>query len=550
MFAEQFGLPESRPVQMDKLLLDGALELLTESRSRHWRTVHPLVAEECMRQLFTLGHGDPETWHQQLSSWSKRFIEFCRGETPIAGEEGLDIARRVFVFRDNSEILGSERAGSAYFSEALEQIPSPEGRLEVLRHLTEWFPDEAHFWAHLGRFLSTAMKEHKQACDAIEHAIGLQPRDHVLHHMKGMVQRERAYELMSEKAAIDDVIAQAESAADAFSRARELDPDDEHGYISDAQMCLRVLDYCGAVQRTDAIRAASNPASPKWVRESLQGVEDLLAQVRQNREGERASRFEEACRADLDVMYGDYRTALQRWDSMLSRGDVYRPPIRRQIVWAYLSRNERQWNEMKPDEVTRSVQLLAENLDEEPNNERNLRLWLQAVRVAQATPNLDTIIEKLGYWRANSDSLEPAYYLFIMYCLKAFEGSSLARDKAMRTLEECRVKARYRRNRSKSFEWLGDGEGLRRLIHQDALGEWDRDVQFWRDPKILSRVHGVVRRIQGPEAGEIETEAGLSAFYVPARAEHYKGEAENRRVTCYIGFSYDGLRAWSVQNSE
>ncbi|MEQ8854145.1 RNA-binding domain-containing protein [Gimesia sp.] len=547
-FAEEFGVPSNRPIKMNSLFPSSTLELLVEVKPNYWRTVHPLVAEECMRQIFTPNNADQEAWGQYLSKWSIQFIDFCRGTNPLVSDESLDIVRQVFVFRDNSEILGSERAGTVYFSESLEKIPSPEGRLEVLKYLTQSFPEEAHFWAHLGRFLSTVLKEHNSALESVEHAISLQPNDHILHHMKGMVIRAYVYQLISEKKPIEDVVDHAANAANSFLQARDLEPDDEHGYISDVQMCLKILDYCGETQKSKPIIAATNPSTPKWVRERVEYIEDLLLQVRQNREGEKPSRFEEKCRADLSFIYGDHSTALQRWDSMLTRQDVYSPPIRRQIIWAYLSRGDRKWTSLKNSEIERSLKLLNDNLDEEPNNERNLRLWLQAIRMSLHPPSLDTVIEKLAYWRANSDTLEPVFYLFVAYSLKAIEGSSLAKDNALKCLEECSIRSRYRRNRSKSFEWLGIGDGLKRLIHQDSLGDWDSDKQFWTDPSKLERVNGIIRRIQGPESGELEIDSGLRAFFVPARSGHYKGESENRRITCFIGFSYDGLRAWSVKD--
>ena len=547
MFADYFSMPVDLSVKFEELLPSSLLEILIESELGVWRTVHQVIARECMRQIFTSVDADQDIWTQRLSQWSLRFIEFCRGHTPVASEDGLDLVRRVFVFRGNSEILGSERAGSSKFSDVIERIPAREGRLKVLEHLTGYFPDEAHFWAHLGRFYSSALCEYDKACEAVEYAIGLQPDDHVLHHMKGMVLRSQIYQMISNKRDLSEIVSKAEAAADAFTKARELDPDDEHGYISEAQMILRVIDYCGVVKKTAPVLVASSGSSPKWVRESVQNVEELLAQVRHNRKGEHPSRFEEDCMAKLDILYGDHSTALQRWDSMLVREDVYRPPIRRQIVWAYLARRRRDWNDLKPNELKRAVTLLSTNLDEEPNNERNLRLWLQAVRAGENPPSIDSVVEKIFYWHSNSDSLEPAYYLFVLYSLKAFEGSSLARDKANRVLDECRARSRYRRNRTKSFEWIARGEGLKRLLHQDALGEWDRDCQFWSDPSPLDRLNGVVSHIQGPEAGEIETTSGLKAFYAPGPAGHHQGETENRRVTFYIGFSYDGLRAWDVK---
>ena len=38
------------------------------------------------------------------------------------------------------------------------------------------------------------------------------------------------------------------------------------------------------------------------------------------------------------------------------------------------------------------------------------------------------------------------------------------------------------------------------------------------------------------------------AFFVPAKGGYSRGHSENRPVTFYLGFSYDGLRAWAVKD--
>ena len=55
-------------------------------------------------------------------------------------------------FRDNTELIGTERSATQQFSEFLTDIPSTEERSRVLRRLSELYPDEPHVWAHLGRF--------------------------------------------------------------------------------------------------------------------------------------------------------------------------------------------------------------------------------------------------------------------------------------------------------------------------------------------------------------------------------------------------------------
>ena len=550
LFAGYLGLSEKKPVTLENLCPSQSFDILVEAERGYWRTVHSIVAEECIRQVLmpTIEGADPRAWRYQLSAWCREIVRFCRGRHPEASSEGRDLANRVFVFRGNSELIGSERAGSNQFSMLINDLPSPEARLEVLRALTERFPHEAHLWAHLGRFYSVVLKEYEKAADAIEESISIQPADHVLHHMKGMNLRARLYDRIADRAALEDVAELAKEAAEAFGEARRLRPDDEHGYISEVQMTLRVLDYCGELRGEAPIVAVASAQCPEWIRDCTEKVESLLATVRESRRGEEASVYEEDCRARLGAIYGDYSTALQRWNSLLDRAATYRPSVRRQIVWTYLARKGRDWSALSGKEVGRSIELLEENLREDPDDERNFRLWLRAIRYSEVVPSVETVIEKLSAWHVVSDSVEPAYYLFVMHVLRALEGSRLAAESVGRYLEECRKKTRYRRNRTRSFEWIGTGAGLRRLVHHDSLGMWDRGAQFWSDRSLLDVVDGVVVRIQGPEAGEIEIEGGLRAFYVPGRVDHHSGNAENRRVQFFLGFSYDGLRAWEVRD--
>jgi tetratricopeptide (TPR) repeat protein len=554
-FADLLQLPPERSVDLARALHEETRELLVNAEPGRWRTAHPLVAEACLSQLLAPGVSEPNVWKQRLSDWAKEFITFCRGTLPVPAEAELDLAERVFVYRDNSELLGTERAGSAQFAQIIEDIPSDEGRLEVLRHLTAVFPENAHFWAHLGRFYSMKMKEFSQAVGAIDQALNLQPDDNTLHHMKGMALRNEAYESIAARRPLTEVVRKAEDSARSFAEARRLDPEDEYGYISDTQMIIRVLDYAGSFHDGDAMRAATHEDAPSWLRQSVQTAEDLLDQVRRNHPGESPSDYEERCRAGLSALYGDHDAALQRWGNVLNRKDVYAPPIRRQMVWTYLARRRRKWAELTPKDIRRVVELLGQNMDQEPQEPRNLRLWLEAIRHIQPAPTLESVIEKLVYWKASTGGLEPTYYLYVMYALKtipsgSFAGSTLARDQARRALEECRGLARNRRNRTKSFEWLGPGEGLERLVRQERLGSWNLDTDFWADSSPLLRIGGVISRIYGPEAGEIEIGGGLTAFFVPGRSSHMKGRSENSPVSCFIGFSYDGLRAWSVQDQK
>ena len=274
-FADQLGLPKNRPVDLASALAP-ALDLLVETGSGTWRTAHDLIAYETVQQILMTGSHDRRTWNQQLSEWAREFAAFCRGSDPVRSEALLEVARRVFIYRDNSELIGTERSATELFAQIIQDIPSPEGALEVLRFLTDVYAEEAHFWAHLGRFHSHNRRDWLSAIECIDRALAMDDEDSVLHHMKGMVLRASLYEAMSSPASVGELVTIARRASESFERGRNLNPENEHGHISEAQMLIRLLEHAGR-GFDDGVWGymASGNADP-WLREGLQRAEGLL----------------------------------------------------------------------------------------------------------------------------------------------------------------------------------------------------------------------------------------------------------------------------------
>jgi tetratricopeptide (TPR) repeat protein len=398
------------------------------------------------------------------------------------------------------------------------------------------------------------MRDTENALRALDQAISINPDDDVLYHMKGMALRNQLYEAMSSgeasKQALDSALDLAHKAAEQFAIARTKEPDDEHGYISHIQMLLKLIEFAKRATGTESAQQIFiSPTINASLRESLDLAEDLLEQARRLREGDRPSFHVERCRVQMDALYGKFDVVLSGWNNLLTRPDVYRPPIRRQLVQAYLVRKSRRWDNLDAREISRIVELLEQNILEEPNDRKNLRLWMQAVRRAQPPMALDHVIERVSYWRANSFEIDPVYYLYILYTLKAMDGYVLALDPLKENLDECRRRARLRPNRTGSFEWIGPGQGLRQLVHYTELGDWSDEQDFWEGSARLCRIKGTIISISGPEAGLIEVRGGVRAFFVPGKSGHSRGRDENRAVDCFLGFSYDGPRAWEVRNA-
>jgi len=542
-FASLLGIPHVKPVEIRNVFIGDAnhtLDLLVEASAGMWRTSHPLIALELLKILLAPSGAaaEGETWRQSVSKWAKEFATLCGCEGSVPSDSLLELARRVFIYRDNVEVMGTERATN-HFSHLLDDIPSDVGRIDVLRHLTECFPEEAHMHAHLGRFLGTR-GEFAEALHEIGFAISLQNDDHVLHHMRGMVYRQKLKAIAEKGASLDELVEVCKEASDSFARARSMAPDLEHGYISEIQTLLELVDRA-------RMSGVVNPVGNQFLKEALERAEDLLDQLQHLYAGEEPSRYALDCQARMSRLYGDFQVALQNWDNLLARPEVPKPPVRRQIVWTLLRRHQGQWENMSRKEAQRAQRLLEENLQENSNDSTSLRLWLRAIRYSVTPPSLDALTEKVSYWRSNTTSLDAAFYLYVMHFLRALKGSAQALVDFEQALEVCKSITKYRRDRTRSFEWIGPKDGIGSLVHQSQLGDWMGD--FWESTSSLTRLEGRIKSIDGPQKGTLELESGAHAFFVPAKSDIHEGRDEHARITCFIGLSYDGPRAWDVKLS-
>lgn len=580
MFFHILGLESTATVQLERVLDKRRRSLLireTSDGETCWRPSHQLIAVEVWEQILAGSATKREVWKDNLSTWAIQFIEDCdalyEATHKVPSERVLQLLSRLFIQRDRWDIRGAwDVLGLTrrrpYFARLIEDVEVPEGQLSVFRALVEHFPEKPHFWAHLGRHLSW-QGDHRKALEAIERSLELDDKDDVLHHMNGMALRNQAYDLMKEaerqarrgEVASDEVLERIkklwQQAADAFTSSRVFAPNKEHSYVSHIQLLTRAIEF--GFKMSDAasyVDFLTDPGSLEY-QEKLGLAEELLEDVKhiQGGEKQRFSRYVLGCEARINGVSEDYTRIIEGWTRLLSQPDVYKPPIRRRLAFAYVGNRNRSWDDLGPEELEEIIRLMESNLLAEPDNDRDIRLWFRAAR---RTPSaaIDSAIERLSYWYARGEATDALYYLYVLQTLKAIDGSAVAKAKAERLIKESRRAARNLEYRTRSYDWLGEGSEMTCLVHYSRLGDWDRDKDFWTNIEPLERVSGLVAVIDRPEVGSIELECGLKAFFVPARAVDEFGHPgfvrerhENKRVSFFLGFSYEGLRAWRVEHA-
>ena len=556
-FGPTLGIPASRLVTMSKVIPDYVRELLVED-DFVVRPAHYLIAEEILLQEMARTSNDRRNWRVGLADLANEFIDLLAQLPHRRRGATSDILRAVLIERGSAE----SPAGSSdtEFSPLLEDIPNVDGRRRVLEHLVDTFPNEPHFWAHLGRFHGRIDRDHQRAHTAHQTAIGLLPDDPLLHHMAGMGWRTELYDLLgSVHVRLSDeheakILELIKEASREFTAARSLDKRSEYSYVSQVQMILRVV---GTVSRAkgyqhESMRFLTLRGNDSY-RELIDHAQNLLSDLELTKGSETPSQLHASVQADLEKLHGNHFEAIQQLTNVLDRQDSYRPPIRRAIIRAYASRREDDWSRLTDRELARVVELAKDNIVEEPASDHNLRLWLRAVRTENAL-SVDSVAEQLSYKRIQNPSVHTTYYLYIMKFLQLETGDLAVADEVPELITECSRLAQGLSRTTTSSEWLGKEAGLAALVHSSTLGPWDDRKRFRTNTEHLRAVRGRIAQIRHHGSGEIELPTGLRAFFVPSSGAvpggYIAGQDIGREVEFYLGFSYDGLRAWSVHDPE
>lgn len=531
--ARLVGLPPSRAGSFARTLAPELRSLLWRSPEGAWRTTHSLVAEEILRQL----GGGRDLWQQALSNWGRIFANFCL-------DGGDDDAMRHLmesVFTERDDDATQSGANRESFARFIEAIPSRDGASQLLKYLADRQPDHPHIWAHTARYYAFRMRDFPTAEAYAKRASALSPDSSTLHHIVGMVYRARVYDGLGRNVSLNELSTWVDDASKEFAICRELAPSTkDHGFISEIQMHVRVVEH--AIGDTSlAIYLRGSP--DRLVLSSLEKAEDLISTLRYRGDPKKPSTFEQTERAKLKRVYGDYSTSLQLLDSLLQKGTVPLAIVRRQLVWTYLARVDRNWRALPAKDVDRVVSLLDENLSVDGYSSSDALAWWRAVRLKNPPVSHERVKEILAYWRASNPCLDAEYCSFVAYALDVLAGLPASVADAAKHARKSADMARNEGARTRSVDWYGDGERMASLVHHSELGKWDPALDFWADTTRLRVIEARVAQIHGPQAGTAEI-SGMKAFFVPQRAGVVRGRHENERIRGFLAFTHDGLRIW------
>ena len=513
--------------------------------------VHPVLAEEFLECYLSPG-SSPEK-----SEINSGYTDFCvwvidtLSETTIKDSTVIhEILVDLFVDRG----FWLDSAASIPFSPLIASLSTKEGQRRVLETLSQKFPNNAHFFNHLGRHINLRQSgTFDEAKSAISKAIELEPNNSVHWHSMGMVYRSETERVLTEWLHPDESIEDrlelvrplVSSAIDAFSYAVDLADSSTYPLVSPLQMVFRSLERVMRLGKFPNYGdlLTSKTQTGEWCRELLNEATILLENLHKLEAGSPHSAYRKQCDANYQNVLGNYKAMISGLHELLRRPEVNKLAIRRMLVRGHLE----QHSEVSSKAHKAIAELMLDNLREAPAKDYDMRTWF---RSARKLPNfsVSNSIEKFTEWSLVSDSDETHYYLYILHFLQSKLGVRLSAREATQYLSRLRSKTKTL-DTKKSYEWLGHSKvtGGLTLVHHSELGEWDSENVFFQEVGELERVKGRISKLNSPQAGAIEI-GGLEAFFVP-KFEFTKPHDLNANVVCYVGFSFEGPRAWMVRRA-
>lgn len=513
---------------------------------------HPLLAEEILRWHLSSAHSDDHAWRHNLPTFCNQFIEKMADERLSDSAVIQEVLTDLFIERD----LWQGSTDPRLFSALLNELPAPESQRRILESLCEHFPSNSHFWGHLGRHINLrGTGTFQEAERFLKQAIDIDPSNEVHHHGLGMVYRLEVKRRLRERLSggesvgvrLDNVQSVFEQAEACFATARVTNPTSQYPLVTPIQMITETFERFAALSGATDYSAflCRKGIVSDWCREKIATAGNLLAQLQHQEANSEPTRYRTECDSRLQGITGNFEGMVQGLSSLLDMPGVAKPPVRRMLANAYVRRIDDGAVTVKRKTLRRIVELMLQNIADDPTNGHDIRTWFRAFRMLPEF-TISEAIEQMTHWSLVSDSVDALYYLYVLHFISVRRGVHRSVREAQRYVAMCKQNAPLLLSK-KSFEWFA-ADSLNRscpLVHHTELGLWSKEQNFFGRVNMLGKVKGRIDEIRSPQAGTITVD-GMPAFFVP-RSDFRRVSDLNASVAFYLGFSYEGLRAWNVQ---
>ena len=495
---------------------------------RQWQIKHHFFSQKLLPMLL---NGVDNTESRKLMNLGAYCNEFIKD---IANSQYRELLEESIL---QQLLIGTkyDREGES-FTKIIMELDKSEQE-DVLNTLHEQFAENAHFCSHLARYYSSVKKDFKRALELADLSLSLSnEQDAMLYHIKAMCFSHEISLIIDsyknspikdrdkEKDKLNNIIEiLLPQANENFTLAREYQRDDEKEitYLPNIYMLIKLFDYAIDVNQLNKKTVLGEAICPycEWIDEA----QSLLESLKQTYVTDESEEYTQ-CETKLWESIKDFSEVIGLLNNQLDKNKNM-SVIRRLLVRTYVNRDGKYKENSSVNQ--RLLSLMEDNISSDPTDERNYILWLNVVRYSNIP--LEAVLSKMNQWRGLNPTRDVVFYSFVFNAVKAFHNDSTAAGLAKNLLEKC--KRSYGIDSINIKEWFVNSKlGIKRYKELDT--EHEERV----------RVYGYISNYKHSGDARILLDCGLEVFFKPI----IKGITEaqlNSKVSCLIGFSYDGIRA-------
>lgn len=430
----------------NSLWLSAAKKLLTivpNVNGDNIKSKHPLFSKEIICQLIGEEKDGKVTFYRNLTNFLCQFIKFTANPPHQESKSNINLLSNIFITKDQTVIMEADQ--KQYFGPIIDHILNNcDDRIarnkyvnSILNCLTDNYPQNAHFCAHLGRFYSIILKDYVPSIELADKAIKIsESEDPLLYHIAAICIRRYINDLIrqyrvkeTEKDQLEkEILKWALKASQYFEKSRKNRK--PAGYISDIEMCIRLIDFYKSTKKyhdyRSIIKDLDNPYHEYYKRallltQTVQATENMLFE-NTNSKYDLSQETINKTRALLQ----DLKGTMAFWKNNIDRETDLNKLAKYRFFYVQAAKAN-DFSTLSTDDLNSCIDSIERNIDLEYNS-GSIFIWfelLQNLNDKVLDSKLETADVQLRSWREKySDKIEIEYYLYIIDTLLLLKGSS------------------------------------------------------------------------------------------------------------------------------
>lgn len=523
------------------------------------KTVHHSVSKELLIQTCSHGMNNEKAWKNRLVDTFTSVIEEL--ELFKTNEKAMRILKALFLNQQPSTNK-NDVVEQKHFSYAVDDLTNDVAKKKILTLLCNKFESNPYVYSNMARYYHYIEENEDLALEYIQKALDIS-EDYTFYHLKGisLAKKMRNYiqgnvnEIKEDYPSFVRKIQNSlEEVEVAYDKSIELNVGNTAAFTSKMNYLLSII-------RDVQKYICPSMSVPQMIKtEKYSWCNDYIAKVQETIESIRAidlylnTNHEEVIKNyenQLLSLEGDLSEAINGWNNLLNKEDVYHPSIRKNLLYGYYQQCNKDWSTLQPTKCKYVRELILDNIQEQPNSANNIVQWFDFARNFES--DLNKTLNYFDQYVMNPD-IEYYYRAMLTYFVYGMENEDRTYIKrGMEYSNKCEEMAREKPNRRILLDVYNSKEKHLKKIEKFKK-YLSKSSDYNSALALVPKVKGRIASIDKPEIGWInieglDTKIKFNPSYNSKRI-YRSTKDEGVKVKFVLGFRAEGVFAFSVTDVE